>query len=120
MIFQKMIEQCGLNQIEAAEYLDYSFSAVKQWALEKRRLPDHVVHKLAKLDNQINIIASKIASELQKNSATTGDNPTGALLDKFHAVLQKLPAYDNVKETCLARAFMIADNGKLSKKGSTK
>lgn len=120
MIFQKMIEQCGLNQIEAAEYLDYSFGAVKQWALEKRRLPDHIVHKLAKLDKQINIIASKIASELQKNSATIGDNPTGSLLDKFHAVLHKLPAYDNVKEACVARAFMIADSGKLPKNEGTK
>ena len=120
MIFQKMIEQCGLNQTEAAESLDYSFGAVKQWALEKRRLPDHIVHKLAKLDNQINIIASKIASELQKDSATIGDNPTGALLNKFHAVLQKLPAYDNVKEACLARAFIIAQNGKLTKKGNIK
>lgn len=120
MIFQKMIEQCGLNQIEAAEYLDYSFGAVKQWALEKRRLPDHIVYKLAKLSNQIDSIASKIASELQKNSATIGDNTTGALLDKFHAVLQKLPAYDNVKEVCLARAFIIAENGKLTKRGETK
>lgn len=120
MIFQKMIEQCGLNQIEAAEYLDYSFGAVKQWALEKRRLPDNVVLKMAKLDSQIGSIAFSIASELQKNSATIGDNPTGALLDKFHAVLQKLPAYDNVKEACLARAFIIAQNGKLTKKGNTK
>jgi len=120
MIFQKMIEQCGLNQIEAAEFLGYSFGAVKKWALEKRQLPDDVVHKLTKLDNQINIIASKIASELLKNSVTIGDNPTGALLDKFHAVLQKLPAYDNVKEACLARAFMIADSGKLPENEGTK
>lgn len=112
-----MIEQCGLNQIEAAEYLDYSFGAVKQWALEKRRLPDHIVYKLAKLSNQIDSIASKIASELLKNSATIGGNSTSALLDKFNAVLQKLPAYDNVKETCLARAFLIAKNDELSKKG---
>lgn len=116
MIFQKMIEQCGLNQIEAAEYLDYSFGAVKQWALEKRRLPDHIVYKLAKLSNQIDSIASKIASELQKDSLTIGDNPTSALLDKFHSVLQKLPAYDNVKEACLARAFIIAQNVELGKK----
>ena len=111
-----MIEQCGLNQIEAAEYLDYSFGAVKQWALEKRRLPDNVVYKLAKLSNQIDSIASKIASELQKDSLTIGDNTTGALLDKFQAVLQKLPEYDNVKEACLARAFMIAPNVELGKK----
>lgn len=116
MIFQKMIEHCGLNQVEAADYLDYSFGAVKQWALEKRRLPDHVVHKLAKLDNEIDSVAFKIASELRKNSVTIGNNSTSSLLDEFRTILQKLPAYDNAKEACLARAFMIAPNVELGKK----
>lgn len=120
MIFQKMIEQCGLNQIEAAEFLGYSFGSVKKWALEKRRLPDDVVHKLAKLDNQIDSISSKIAAELQTGGITTNGNTTSNLLNKFHTVLQQAPTFDSVKETCLARAFMIADDLPSSKTGDTK
>jgi len=45
MIFYKILEQCGLSQVEAAEYLEYSHSAVKKWALETRRPPEDIVLK---------------------------------------------------------------------------
>ncbi|WP_278955159.1 helix-turn-helix domain-containing protein [Bartonella apis] len=116
MIFQKMIEQCGLNQIEAAEFLGYSYSAVKKWSLETRRPPEDIVLKMANLNDQITGIAFKIAVELQKNNTKIGDYTTTSLLTKFSSILKPTPSFDSIKEACIARAFMIAPNVELGKK----
>ena len=120
MIFNKLLEQCGLSQLEAAEYLGYSHSAVKKWALETRRPPEDIVLKIASLNNHITGIAFKIADELQRNDTKIGDYTTTTLLTKFSTILKPTPSFDGVKEVCLARAFIIAENGKLTKKGNTK
>lgn len=116
MIFNKMLEQCGLSQVEAAEFLGYSYSAVKKWSLETRRPPEDIVLKMANLNDQITCIAFKIAGELQKNNTKIGDYTTTSLLTKFSSILKPTPSFDSIKEACIARAFMIAPNVELGKK----
>ena len=120
MIFNKLLEQCGLNQLEAAEFLGYSHSSVKKWALETRRPPEDIMLKLTNLNSQISSIAFKIACELQRGDIKIGDYSTTALLNKFNSLLKPTPSFDGVKEVCLAQAFIIAENGKLTKKSNTK
>lgn len=120
MIFNKLLEQCGLSQVEAAEFLGYSHSSVKKWALETRRPPEDIMLKLTNLNSQISSIAFKIACELQRGDIKIGDYSTTTLLNKFNSLLKPTPSFDGIKEVCLARAFIIAKNGKLTKKGNTK
>lgn len=120
MIFNKLLEQCGLSQVEAAEFLGYSHSSVKKWALETRRPPEDIVLKMANLNDQITSIAFKIADVLQRNDTKIGDYSTTALLNKFNSLLKPAPSFDGVKEVCLARAFIIATNGELTKESNTK
>ena len=114
--FRYILQHCGLSQVEAAEYLGYSYSAVKKWSLETRRPPEDIVLKMANLNDQITGIAFKIADELQRNDTKIGDYSTTALLNKFNSILKPTPSFDSIKEACIARAFMIAPNVELGKK----
>lgn len=120
MIFNRMLEQCGLSQVEAAEYFGYSHSTVKKWSLETRRPSEDIVSKLASLNSQITDIAFAIACELQRNNIKIGDYTTTALLNKFSSILKQTPLFGSIKEACIARAFMIATNGELTKESNTK
>ncbi len=109
-----MIEQCGLDRQEAADYLDYSLGAIKKWITGERVLPDDVITKMACLNNLINENASRIAAELLENGTAIDDRTIRFLEDNLPD-LPDLP-FKGMKEVCLTRAILIVASEQLEKK----
>ena len=105
MIFKQMIEQCGLNRQEAADYLGYSLGAVKKWIIGERVLPDEVISKMASLNNLIDENANRVAAELLKNGTAIDDYAIHFLEDNLPD-LPDLPS-NGAKDACVARAVLI-------------
>ena len=112
MIFKRMIEQCGLDRQEAADYLDYSLGAVKKWITGERELPDTVIAKMAVLNDLINKNANSIASDLL-NKGTAIDDQTIHFIEDNLPDLPDLPS-NGAKDACLARAVLIAASKQLA------
>lgn len=117
MIFKRMIEQCGLDRQEAADYLDYSLGAIKKWITGERVLPDDVIAKMACLNNLIDENANRIAAELLKNE-TAIDDQTMHFLEGNLPDLPDFPV-DSAKYACLARAVLIVVAEQMKKKSKT-
>lgn len=114
MIFKRMIEQCGLDRQEAADYLDYSLGAIKKWITGERELPDTVIAKMASLNDLINKNANRVAAELLKNG-TAIDDQTIHFLEGNLPDLPDFPV-DSAKDACLARAVLIVAAEQMKKK----
>jgi len=117
MIFKRMIEQCGLDRQEAADYLDYSLGAIKKWITGERVLPDDVIAKMASLNNLINENANRIAAELLENG-TAIDDQTIHFLEGNLPGLPDLPP-GGAKDACTARAVLIVVAEQMKKKSKT-
>lgn len=117
MIFKQMIEQCGLDRQEAADYLDYSLGAIKKWITGERVLPDDVIVKMSSLNNLIDQNANRIAAELLKNR-TAIDDRTIHFLEGNLPNLPDLPS-GGAKDACTARAVLIAVAEQMKKKSKT-
>lgn len=117
MIFKRMIEQCGLDRQDAADYLDYSLGAIKKWIAGERELPDTVIAKMAGLNDLINKNANRIASDLL-NNGTAIDDQTIHFLEGNLPDLPDLPV-DSAKDACLARAVLIVVAEQMKKKSKT-
>lgn len=117
MIFKQMIEQCGLDRQESADYLDYSLGAIKKWITGERVLPDDVIAKMASLNNLIDQNANRIAAELLKNR-TAIDDQTIHFLEGNLPDLPDFPV-DSAKYACLARAVLIVVAEQMKKKSKT-
>lgn len=117
MIFKRMIEQCGLDRQEAADYLDYSLAAVKKWITGERELPDTVIAKMACLNDLINKNANRIASDVL-NNGTAIDDQTIHFIEGNLPDLPDFPV-DSAKDACLARAVLIVVAEQMKKKSKT-
>jgi len=117
MIFKQMIEQCGLDRQEAADYLGYSLGAIKKWIAGDLQLPDIVITKLTILNDLINKHAAAIASELI-NNGTTIDDRTIRFLEDNLPDLPDLPS-GGAKDACIARAVLIVAAEQMKKKSKT-
>lgn len=106
MIFKRMIEQCGLDRQEAADYLGYSLGAVKKWITGERAVTVDVITKLAVLNDQIEKTANKIASEILENST--------AINDKTICLLENDLPVKGLEGICTARAVLIAASKQLA------
>lgn len=117
MIFKRMIEQCGLDRQEAADYLGYSLGAIKKWITGERVLPNDVIAKLAGLNDLIDENANRIASDLSNNSTAIDDQTIHFLEDN----LPDLPDFpvDSAKYACLAQAVLIVVAEQMKKKSKT-
>lgn len=118
MIFKQMIEQCGLDRQESADYLDYSLGAIKKWITGERVLPDDVIAKMASLNNLIDQNANRIAAELLENG-TAIDDQTIHFLEGNLPNLPDLPS-NGAKDACLVRAVLIAASKRLATVNSVK
>ena len=114
MIFKRMIEQCGLDRQEAADYLDYSLAAVKKWITGERELPDTVIAKMACLNDLINKNANRIASDVL-NNGTAIDDRTIHFIEGNLPGLPDLPS-GGAKDACIARAVLIVAAEQMKKK----
>lgn len=105
MIFKQMIEQCGLNRQEAADYLGYSLGAVKKWITGERVLPDDVISKMASLNNLIDENANRIVNKLIADGTKIDDRA----IHFFEGNLPNLPDLPpgGAKDACVARAVLI-------------
>lgn len=117
MIFKRMIEQCGLDRQEAADYLGYSLGAVKKWITGERVLPDDVIAKMACLNDLINKNANRIASDFL-NNGTAIEDQTIHFLEGNLPNLPDLPS-GGAKDACTARAVLIAVAEQMKKKSKT-
>lgn len=117
MIFKRMIEQCGLDRQEAADYLGYSLGAIKKWITGERVLPNDVIAKLAGLNDLIDENANRIASEFSNNS-TAIDDQTIHFLEDDLPDLPDLPS-GGAKDACLARAVLIVVAEQMKNKSKT-
>lgn len=113
-----MIEQCGLDRQEAADYLDYSLGAIKKWITGERVLPDDVIAKMACLNNLINENANRIVAELLENGTAIDDYA----IDFLEGDLPNLPDLPpgGAKDACLARAVLIVASKQLATDEATK
>lgn len=114
MIFKRMIEQCGLDRQEAADYLDYSLGAIKKWITGERVLPDDVIAKMAILNGKINENANRIASDVL-NNGTAIDDRTIHFIEGNLPGLSDLPS-GGTKDACIARAVLIVAAEQMKKK----
>lgn len=112
MIFKRIIEQCGLDRQETADYLDYSLGAVKKWITGERVLPDDVIAKMAGLNDLINKNANRIANKLIADGAEIDDR-TIHFLEGNLPNLSDLPP-GGAKDACVARAVLIAASKQLA------
>ena len=112
MIFKQMIEQCGLDRQEAADYLGYSLGAVKKWITGERVLPDDVIAKMACLNNFLDENANQLANKLIADGAEIDDR-TIHFIEGNLPDLPDLPS-NGAKDACLARAVLIAASKQLA------
>lgn len=117
MIFKRIIEQCGLDRQETADYLDYSLGAVKKWITGERVLPDDVIAKMAGLNDLINKNANRIANKLIVDG-TEIDDRTIHFIEGNLLGLPDLPS-GGAKDACIARAVLIVAAERMKKKSKT-
>lgn len=112
MIFKKMLEQCGLDRQEAANYLGYSLGAIKKWITGERELTIDVITKLCVLNDQINKNADRIAAEILKNGALINN-------DTIHLLENELPLKE-IRAVCMARAVFHVGSKRLAAEDKAK